>query len=53
LRFSSKAGLLRDIESEHAQLVALINSIPTKRRRETGVWGDGWTVHDLIGHLLE
>lgn len=51
MRFSSKREILEAIRSERQELVALIESIPRKRWREKGVWGDGWTVHDLMAHI--
>jgi hypothetical protein len=31
----------------------LLAPIPTSRHREAGVWGDGWTIQDLVAHLAE
>lgn len=53
MRFSSKQELLDSIEREHRTLVELLDSIPKKRYREPGVWGDGWTIQDLLAHLTE
>jgi hypothetical protein len=53
MRFSSKRELLERIEREHQALVSLVESIPRGRYRERGVWGDGWTVNDLLAHLTE
>jgi len=53
MRFASKAELLKQIESEHDRFLELLASIPKSRRRETGVWGDGWSVQDLVAHLME
>lgn len=53
MRFASKAALLEQIEREHRAFVELLQSIPRARYRERGVWGDGWTVHDLLAHLTE
>lgn len=51
--FSSKRELVERIEREHRALVSLVESIPRGRYRERGVWGDGWTVNDLLAHLTE
>jgi hypothetical protein len=51
MRFTSKREMLERIEREHEILLDLLESIPRKRYRERGVWGDGWTVHDLLAHL--
>jgi hypothetical protein len=53
MRFASKPALLEQIEHEHRAFVELVQSIPRARYREPGVWGDGWTVHDLLAHLTE
>jgi hypothetical protein len=51
MRYASKRALVHDIEIEHARLIDLLGTIPASRRRETGVWGDRWTVSDLVAHL--
>lgn len=51
MRFTSKRELLERIEREHRTLVDLLGAIPRTRYRERGVWGDGWTVNDLLAHL--
>ncbi len=51
MRFSSKRELVQRIETEHEALLALVRSIPRSRYREDGVWGDRWTIHDLLAHL--
>jgi hypothetical protein len=38
---------------EHDRLSALLREIPESRYRERGVWGDDWTLCDLISHLAE
>lgn len=53
MRYSSKADLIDDIEREHRALVELVDSLPPARLKEPGVWGDDWTVHDLLAHLTE
>jgi hypothetical protein len=53
MRYASKRELVERIEKEHEALVALVRSIPRSRYREEGVWGDGWTILDLLAHLTE
>lgn len=53
MKYASKKALLDDIRSEHDTLIELIGSIPQKRYAEPGVWGDGWTIKDLLAHLDE
>jgi hypothetical protein len=53
VRFASKQELIQSIENEHEALVELVGSIPRKRYGEEGVWGDGWSIKDLLAHLTE
>jgi len=53
LKHSSKEELLACIEREHDALLTLLREVPRLRYKEPGVWGDGWTVHDLVTHLTE
>ena len=53
MRFTSKSELVERIEREHAAFIAVLATIPASRRRVEGVWGDGWTVADLLAHLAE
>lgn len=53
MRYTSKAELLAAIRDEHARLVDRIDEVPAELREEPGVWGDGWTVADLLAHLSE
>jgi hypothetical protein len=53
MRYRSKRDLLAAIEREHRTLVDLLATVPPARYREAGVWGDGWTVNDLLAHLTE
>lgn len=34
-------------------MLALLRTVPLARYKEPGVWGDRWTVHDLVTHLTE
>jgi hypothetical protein len=53
MRYPSKKALIEDIRREHDSLSARLRGIPAARWREGGVWGDGWTVCDLVAHLAE
>jgi len=53
MKFKSKRELVERIEREHAAFVEVASSIPARRRREAGVWGEGWSVADLYAHLAE
>ncbi|HYN06560.1 MAG TPA: ClbS/DfsB family four-helix bundle protein [Vicinamibacterales bacterium] len=53
MRFTSKHELVDAIEREHRTLIELVRMIPTSRYREPGVWGDRWTIKDLLAHLTE
>ena len=53
MRYRSKQALVRDIEDEFKALQALLESIPRTRHAEGEVWGDGWSVNDLVAHLAE
>lgn len=53
MRYATKALLVQDIIGEHARLTALLDAIPLHTFKEPGVWGDDWSVHDLVAHLAE
>jgi hypothetical protein len=53
MRYRSKDALAADIRMEHDALSAALREIPARRWREPGVWGEGWTVSDLVAHLAE
>lgn len=53
MRFASKAELIEGIEETYRAFVELTRSIPKTRYREAGVWGDDWTLQDLLWHLTE
>ncbi len=53
VKYASKEALLSSIESEYETLRALVDSLPARLYREPGVWGDAWTITDLIAHLAE
>lgn len=51
MKYSSKQALITDIESQRAALIALLERVPHEDYHAPGVWGDGWTVADLVTHL--
>jgi len=53
MKYTSKQALLDDIRTEHEVLCARLREIPRGRWREVGVWGDDWTLFDLVAHLAE
>ncbi len=53
MKYASKADVLEQIETEHARFVEIIDALPSRQRTEPGVWGEGWTVIDLVAHLTE
>jgi hypothetical protein len=53
MRYRSKTELLQDIAVQYDALRNLLQSIPASRYTEAGVWGDGWSVGDLVAHLAE
>lgn len=53
MRYKSKQALMDDIRTEHDSLCARLAEIPKARWHELGVWGDGWTLSDLVAHLAE
>lgn len=53
MKYKSKQALLDDIRTEHDSLCARLADIPQTRWKEVGVWGDEWTLSDLVAHLAE
>lgn len=53
MRYFSKQGLLDTIRREHDALCTSLQGIPESRFDDPGVWGDGWTIKDLVAHLAE
>jgi len=53
MRYRSKQALLDDIRMERDSLCALLREVPKARWHESGVWGNGWTLSDLVAHLAE
>jgi hypothetical protein len=53
MKYASKEYLLQDIRKEHNALSVQLRNVPKTRWQESGVWGDGWTLADLVAHLAE
>ena len=53
MKYATKNALLEDIRAEHDGLLTRLAEFPAPRWREPGVWGDGWTLNDLVAHLAE
>lgn len=53
MRYASKQQLIRDIEEQFSALRECLERIPRTRYSESGVWGEDWTVNDLLAHLTE
>ena len=53
MKYNSKEELVESIEKEYQNLRELLDSLPESRYKEPGVWGDDWTINDLIAHLSE
>ncbi|MCM3871981.1 MAG: ClbS/DfsB family four-helix bundle protein [Pyrinomonadaceae bacterium] len=53
MRFTSKREFVESVDREHQTFVELVRSVPKSRYREPGVWGDAWTIRDLLAHLRE
>lgn len=53
MKYSSRRALIDDIVAEHDSLLARLELIPKPRWREGGVWGEDWTLCDLVAHLAE
>lgn len=53
MRFKSKTEFVESVETEHELFCKLVRSVPIEGYREPEVWGDGWTICDLLAHLTE
>lgn len=53
MRYTTEAALLADIAKQRDSLAELIESVPVGQRGEAGVWGDNWSIQDLVAHLAE
>ena len=53
MKYISKQELIDDIEGEFSRLLAVLDVVPEHRYRDAGVWGEEWTINDLVAHLTE
>ena len=53
MQYSSKDQLLSQIREEHDRLLELVDGFTPDQRKKPGVWGDRWTLTDLLAHLAE
>ena len=53
MKYTSKTDLVEDIEGQHARLMEILGEVPQDQYEVGGVWGDGWSIKDLIAHLTE
>ena len=51
MRYESKPELIGDIERQFDALCGLLVGIPRAEWTDPGVWGDDWSVNDLLAHL--
>lgn len=51
MKYASKADLLGRADAEKRRFDVLVDAVPAPRRAEPGVWGDGWSLTDLLAHL--
>ena len=51
MKYESKTELIEDVGRQRLLLLETLEGIPEAQRTEPGVWGDGWTVVDLVAHL--
>ena len=51
MRYTSKNELVSDIVAEHQALQYVLEAIPAATCIESGVWGDEWSIADLLSHL--
>lgn len=52
MRYQTKEELVRDMEEQFEALLRRLEGIPRARYAEPGVWGDDWTINDLLAHLV-
>lgn len=53
MKYTTKQALIDDITTEHDRLCDLLGAIPEQQWIDPGVWGDDWTLVDLVAHLAE
>lgn len=51
MKYSSKGQLLTDLRLQHDRLALILDGISDRDQRKPGLWGDGWSVADLVAHL--
>lgn len=52
MKYASKQQLIRDIEEQFSALRRCLERIPRTRYSEPGVWGEDWSINDLVAHLI-
>ena len=53
MRYDLKEELIADADAQHDALLGVLGQIPESACVESGVWGDDWSVADLLSHLAE
>lgn len=53
MKYATKRELLEDMQDEFRALIDLLERIPEDRFADPGVWGDDWSINDLLAHLAE
>ena len=53
MKYGSKGQLLEDLRLQHDRLASLVGGISDLDQRRPGLWGDGWSIADLVAHLAE
>jgi len=53
MRYATKEEFIDRIETTHQAFTELLKTVPESRYRDKGVWGDGWTICDLLVHLTQ
>ncbi|REJ76367.1 MAG: DfsB family protein [Acidobacteria bacterium] len=53
MRYESKASFLNDVVREYESLCNRLHEIDSEKWEEAGLWGDDWTLKDLVAHLAE
>ncbi len=51
MKYTSKQALIDDMTTQYRALWDQIGSIDPTRYEEPGVWGDSWSLKDLVAHL--
>lgn len=53
MKFKDKADFLNTVDLEWNRFLELLKSLDAADREKPGVWGDGWTVKDMMAHIHE